>query len=327
MKNIKEDINKKTFKPVYLLYGSEDYLKHLYRDKLKEALVGKDDSMNYSYYEGKAIDIPSVISIANTLPFFSEHRVIVLENSGFFKAANDFSEYMKEIPSTTTILFIESEIDKRNKLYKAVKSVGYISEMNGLDEKNLKLWIVSLLNKEKKKVTEKTLDYFISRVGTDMENIQSEVEKLVCFSMEREIITIKDIDTICTVQLENQIFQMIDAIAMKQQEKALSLYYNLLALKEKPMGILYLVTRHFNILLQIKNMKRVGISQSEMAAKVSVPPFAVKKYLGQVNNFTSETLQEAVSFATDIEERIKTGRLLEKIGVELLVVKFSMNQS
>lgn len=323
MKFIKEDIKLNQFKPAYLIYGSEIYLKNLYKNKLKVAMVGEGDSMNYTHFDGKGIDVPEVIGIANTLPFFADRRVIVIENSGFFKNASDLADYMKNIPETTHFIFVEEEVDKRNRMYKAVKDVGRISEMSGMDEANLKLWVASLLSKDNKKITERTLMYFLNKTGSDMENLQSEIEKLVCYAMERDIITEADIDAVCTTQLENKIFQMIDAIASKRQEQALALYYDLLSLKEKPMSILFLITRHFNILLQIKEMKRLGMASSAMAQKAGVPPFAVNKYLTQTNNFTIPVLREAVTYCTDIEEMIKTGRLIDKIGVELLIVKYS----
>ncbi|WP_167958487.1 DNA polymerase III subunit delta [Anaerosporobacter faecicola] len=323
MKFIKEDIKLNQFKPAYLLYGTEAYLKTLYKNKLKVAMVGEGDSMNYSHFDGKGIDVPEVIGIANTLPFFADHRVIVIENSGFFKNASDLADYMKNIPESTHFIFVEDEVDKRNRMYKAVKDVGRISEMNGMDETNLKIWVASLLRKDNKKITEKTLVYFLNKTGSDMENLQTEVEKLVCYAMDRDIITEADVDAICTTQLENKIFQMIDFIANKRQQQALALYYDLLTLKEKPMSILFLITRHFNILLQIKEMKRIGIATSAMSQKAGVPPFAVNKYLAQTNNFTTPVLKEALTTCADIEENVKTGRLIDKIGVELLIVKYS----
>ena len=72
------------FKNVYLLYGPEVYLRKQYRDKLKTALIGDDDTMNYNYFEGKGLDVKSIISLAETMPFFAERRLIIIENSGFF---------------------------------------------------------------------------------------------------------------------------------------------------------------------------------------------------------------------------------------------------
>lgn len=323
MKNIKEHIKQNQFKSVYLLYGQEAYLKNLYKNKLKAAILGNSDEMNFSYFEGKSIDLAKVIDIANTLPFFHDKRLIMIENSGLFKSQNNLADYIKNIPDTTHIIFIESEIDKRNRLYKVVKDQGTISEMNGLDEANLKLWIVSILDKDKKKITANTLLYFLSKTGTDMENIAQELEKLICYAMDREVITSDDVDAVCTTQITNKIFNMIDAIASKKQNTALTLYHDLLLLKEKPMSILFLITRHFNMLIQVKDLGRLGYNNTIISQKTGLPPFAINKYKSQGKLFEMDQLKKSLIECANVEEQVKTGRLIDQMGVELLIVQFS----
>ena len=128
MKTINQDIKEENFRPVYLLYGEEDFLRRAYKNRLKEAIVG-DDTMNYSYYEGKEIDVNAVISTAETMPFFAPRRLIILENSGLFKKdAEALVSYLPELPETTHMIFVEKEIDKRNRLYKKVTTLGYAAE-------------------------------------------------------------------------------------------------------------------------------------------------------------------------------------------------------
>lgn len=64
---------------------------------------------------------------------------------------------------------------------------------------------------------------------------------------------------ICTVQTTGQIFEMIRALAEKNQKKALNLYYDLLSLKEPPMRILFLIARQFHQLLLVKKPGRQGL--------------------------------------------------------------------
>ena len=87
MKSLNEDIKTGQFKQVYLLYGEEAYLKKQYKDRLTRAMLPEGDTMNYAYYEGKGIDGAELIDLAETMPFFAERRLIVVENSGFFKSA------------------------------------------------------------------------------------------------------------------------------------------------------------------------------------------------------------------------------------------------
>lgn len=320
MQKIKSDIKEGNFSNIYLLYGSEQYLKKLYKNKLKNALLSDNNTMNYSYFEGKKILIENIIELAQTLPFLSERRLIVIENSEFFKSQNNLADYMKNFPNTTYTIFVENEIDKRNRLYKYVKSVGTISEMNGLDENNLKLWIVSLLKSSNKKITNNTLTYFLNQVGTNMLNIQNEIEKLICYCIDEEVITTDAIDTVCITQITNEIFKMIDAIANKQKQLALKLYYNLIALKERPLSILFLITKHFNQLLQIKSLFKNHKTNMEIASQVQIPSFAVSKYISQAKNFNNIQLINNLKYCTNIEEKIKTGELNEQIGLEILII-------
>lgn len=321
MQIIKEHIKQNQFKQCYLLYGTEEYLKKLYKNKLKTGIIGDDDTMNYTYFEGKSIEIPKVIEVAETLPFFSERRLILIQNSGLFKSTNDLADYIKTMPDYCYIVFVESEVDKRNRLYKAVKEVGYVSEMNGMDEKDIQLWVAQLLKRGGKKITRDTLMYFLNKSGTDMEGMVQEVEKLICYAMDKEVITVEDIDAVCVTQVSNQIFLMIDAIASRKQRQALDLYYDLLTLREKPMSILFLITRHFNILLQIKELK--GQNRNDVAKKVGVPPFAVQKYMSQADNFTKQGLIENLKDCAEMEAQVKTGLMTDQMTVELLIVKFS----
>lgn len=320
---IKEHIKSGDFKPFYLLHGEETYLKKLYRDKLKQAIIDSEDTMNYSYYEGKDFDQKDMVSIAQTMPFFADRRLIIVEHSGLFKNQSDLVEQLAKAAESTIVIFVETEVDKRNRLYKFFKDKGCIAEMNGLDEKNLKLFVASLLGQEGKKITTQTLDYLLDRTGSDMLHLQNEVKKLSSYADGRDVITIADIDAVVTVQITGKMFQMIDAIGLKQLENALNMYYDLVALKEKPLSILYLMIRHFNILLQIKDLSRRGIASNQMAEKVGVPSFAVNKYLAQTKNFTSSKLKEYLEYGTELEESVKTGRMAEHIAVEMSIIKFS----
>lgn len=324
MKSLIEDINQKSFKKAYLLYGEESFLKNLYKNKLRAALMGDGDTMNLNVYEGKGINIKEVIDQAETMPFFADKRVIIMENSGFFKnAAPELAEYIPQLPEETCMIFVESEVDKRSKLFKTVKATGRIIELGRQDEKTLMNWVLSALRKEKRNITSATMQVFLSRTGNDMENIQRELEKLICYTMGRDVITTADVEAICTERTENKIFDMIQAIGEKRQKRALDLYYDLLALKEPPMRILFLLTRQFNLLMQTKELRDQGFDQNGIAGKLKMQSFIIRNYLRQTGNFTLEGLKQAVKDCVRIEEKVKTGRINDVLGVELMIVKYS----
>ena len=323
MRTLNEHIKTGKFKQVYLLYGPEVYLKKQYRDKLKNAIIG-DDTMNYNYYAGKGQDVNALIAMAETMPFFSEHRLLIIENSGFFASSNDaLAEYIPSIPETTYIVFVEDEVDKRNKVFKAVSSAGYAANLSSPDEKTLKLWIAGLIKKEGKNITERAVMHFLEIVDNDMENIHQELEKLLCYTAERDVITEEDITQICSVHTENKIFDMINAVAMKNQREALRLYDDLLTLKEPPLRILAPISRQFNTLLQIKALSVRGYTSSVIAQRTGMKEFIVKKNLGMTRKFSIDELREALESCVQSEEEVKTGLLNDRMAVEILIIKYS----
>ena len=100
MQVLNQDIKEGAFKPVYLIYGEEEFLKNSYKNKLRTAIVG-DDPMNFSRFEGKGLDIDELIRLADTMPFFAEQRLILVEDSGFFKSASEaLVKYLPDMPKT-----------------------------------------------------------------------------------------------------------------------------------------------------------------------------------------------------------------------------------
>lgn len=321
MQRINNDIKNGNFQPVYLLYGEERYLVKQYKDKLKKALCAPDDTMNCHFYEGKGIAAGEIIDLAETMPFFADRKVIFLENSGFLKASGEaLAEYIGEQNETTVLVFAEAEVDKRSKLFKAIQAKGCAVEFSQQDENTLKKWIAGMLNREGKKITENTVNLFLGKTGTDMENIHGELEKLICYCMDREIITAEDVETICTTRITNHVFDMVDAIADKKQAKALQLYYDLLALKEPPMRILALIARQCNLLLQTKAMRNKGYSNKDMASALGVPGFAVGKYTAQAGKFKTATLKNAVRKCVEADHAVKSGKLNDVMSVEILIM-------
>ena len=189
MKNLEQDLKTGNLKQVYLLYGDEPYLINLYKNRLKKALIADEDTINLNIYEGKGIPIPAVIDQAETMPFFAEHRLIMLENTGFFKGScPELADYLPTMPPETVMVFVESEVDKRGKLYKAVKSQGRAVELTHQNEKVLTSWILGLLQKEGVKITRSGLQLFLERTGDNMERITRELDKLIASTFEEKVL-------------------------------------------------------------------------------------------------------------------------------------------
>lgn len=324
MKTLNEHIKNNQYAKAYLLYGEEAYLKRVYKNRLKDGIVG-DDSMNLSYYEGKDISIPEITDLSQTMPFFAERRLILLENSGMFKSSSEaMAELVKNAPETTYFVFVEQEVDKRNRLYKRLNEMGYICELKSQTEESLSTWAARLFQEGHKKITRDTMVYLLGKTGHDMDNIANEVAKLVAYTGEREAVTVDDIDGICVVEVVDRVFDMIHAISMKEQDKVIRLYGDLIARKEPPMKILALLGKQFATLLAVKEMAESGRSSQVIAERLGIRPYFMSRYLNQAKFFSPQQLRQAVEDCVETEQAVKSGTTEDEVPVELLILKFSM---
>ncbi|MBQ9550811.1 MAG: DNA polymerase III subunit delta [Lachnospiraceae bacterium] len=327
MDSIKEDIKNESFRRLYLIYGSESYLANLNKKKLSDAVVPPDDTMNRTVFYGKDIRVRDIIGLSETLPFMSSRRLILIEDSGFFKKApsdaDELLEYMGHIPEETVIIFSETDVDKRGKLFKAVGKYGTAVLCEEQKEDALAGWIGSYLSGSGKKIRKSTAALLLERTGNDMYTLKNEMDKLISFSGDRDEITEDDIDKACVLNLRASVFAMIDDITALRQKKALERYYELVLLREAPMKILILITRQFNLLLLAKELSAEKKNYKELAGIMKIPEFSVRKYVSAAGRLSKQRILSAVRDCVQTDNDIKKGLINDRIGTELLIMKYS----
>ena len=342
-----EAIKSGDFRSVYLLCGEQAYLRLQNRDKLVKALMGDGDMMNLSGYTGSDVSARELIDMAQTLPFFADRRVIVLENTGLLnpksasksvtgsKTAASIAEeaekiagFIPQIPDTTSIVFVEENVDKRGKLYKAiVKSCkeknGDILECVTPGESDLRAWAGGIFRKNGFSVNGRTLAMFLEYTGEDMQNIAGEAEKLSCYCLGKKEIIEQDIKDVCSPRIRDRIFDMIEAIAMRDRKKALEIYMELCALRTAPQVILSLMRRQFDQLVKIKELSGT-MPDSEIASRVGVPSFVItRKYKPALRMYNTEELVEALDECAAADHESKSGKIDAGIAAEMIIVRHS----
>lgn len=329
MKELEKQLKQKNIFSCYLFYGTEQYLKKKYTNLLKKTLLEESaEAMNFDIFEGDKQNIDIVLDSAETLPFLSDKRFLIIKQSGLFQVGrkNDtetIAEYISRIPDTTCILFLENDVDKRGKLYKAILKYGYIAEMNGLSEKELLYWIIRECKRNKFQIETKIASYLLYVVGSDMIQLEEEIKKLGSFLPENAQATSHDIDIICTKSLETKIFDLINAMLDGKPKEAITIYHNLLLMKESPLMVLAMIIRQFRMILQCKVLLEQGKTQSQIASKMNIRDFMVRGYLKQSKYFKVGELKQALEYCLQTDVNIKTGKLNGELALELLLLKYS----
>ncbi len=316
------DINR-----VMIFYGPENFMRDFYLKKTLEAIIGDGDlTMNYDLFTDKKTNLAEIQDSLETMPFFADRRAVVLRDLDLFgknNISNDLAEIITNLPDTTYLIIDDASLDKRKKLYKTVKKLGHIVEFPYLKEGELVKYIARGLGKHGIKINAQTASYMIHYVGGDLTVMHNEVEKLVGYLGDSDVATASDIEAICQKSIESKIFELVDCMGTNKRERALKLYHDLLRSKEPANRVLFMLTRQFRLIYKSKLMSGEGLAQGEIASKLKVQPFIVKKSIDQGRTFNLAHLEGAMIDALQTEIDIRTGTFSPDFAVEQLIIKYS----
>ena len=319
---LNSDIKNGTPEQIYLLYGEEAFLRRSYKARLRDLITGGDE-MNCAYYEGAGIDVSAVIDLAQTLPFFAERRLIIVENSGWFsgKDASAMIQVLDELPETTYLIFCEESIDRRIVFTKKVLEKGFAARLDYQSYEDLCRWAVKKAKAADKEMQPAAARLLVERVGNDMNALSNEIDKLLAYRAEERTITAADVEAIGTVRLNDRLFDMVDAAVEGRTRAALDIYGDLLALKEAPLKMMIICGRHLAALMTVKEMIWSGTSDRDIAQAAGLRDFQVKKYRRQERQLSMEKLKTMLDRITELDAAIKTGTVSDQLAVELFITE------
>ncbi|MCR5639963.1 MAG: DNA polymerase III subunit delta [Lachnospiraceae bacterium] len=325
MKTIDEQLKSGNLKPAYLLYGDEDYLKQMYRKRLLAATVKEGDTMNFMSYEGASINVHEVIDFADTMPFFADSRVVLVENSGFFnRSVDDLADYFSHMSETAFLVFVEEKVDKRSRTYKEFAKVGEVVELKFPDEKELQAWVGGRVKRAGKQITMDAWEEFRNRCSTNMENMDRELDKLLDYCADKPAISKKDVMDICIDSSEERMFVLVDGMGEKNARKTMMAYQDMLSRKVSPMYILGSLEGQIRSILQTKVYLNQGMRKPDIQKALGLKyAFFVDKYQKMGKNFSEGQLERMLIECASFDEQMKSGKLDPQVAVEMLLLKYA----
>ncbi|TCO80063.1 DNA polymerase III subunit delta [Marinisporobacter balticus] len=340
-KDVLKDLKENKLDNLYLFYGAEYYLIENTMHKIKEKIIDQEfEALNYQVIDGKETNVDFIIHTCETLPFMGEKRMVLIKDlECFFGKRKNISEeeekkllkYMEDLPSTTYVFFVVTQgIDKRKKIIKKVDKYGEVIEFAKLEEKDICKWIEKTFKRYNKQIKNKEISFFLDLTGyldknsnKNLKDLDNEINKLCSYIGDKTSITNKEIELLASKSIENDIFSLVEAIGIKNSDKALSLLNDMLIEGESEIKILYMITRQFRYLFQMKLMEKQGYTPMTMGPKLGIRQFVAKKYLKQAMNFQTDVLKNALHVCLDTDESIKKGRIDQRLGIELLITEFT----
>jgi DNA polymerase-3 subunit delta len=324
VKQLKEQIQKKDIGNLYLFYGEERYLIDIYEKRIKRALLQPEDEMMNLDVLQSPQDLMQIEASIETLPFMAEKRLVIVKESGAFDKGGrliELADRIGQLPETTVLIWIETKIDKRSKLFKAVQKYGRVIEFKRLTERELLLWIEKEARQKKTQIDQRTASYFLSCTGNDMTHIYTELEKLLSYVKEKGVIERQDIDAMITPTIENSIFKLTDYLGSQRPAAAYQIYRQLIEDNEPVQRILYMIIRQFRLLYRASLMQNADAAA--VAKELGVPGFAAGNYQIQAKRFGQVRLKELLRHLLEMDVAIKTGEMSAEEAADLIMLQYA----
>lgn len=307
----------------YLLYGEENYL----LEKEIEKIIAKNglEEINLVRYDYTFDSISKILEDCSIVSFFSEKKGIIVDNAILFNRGKGTEEeinallsYLKAPNPTTILIFLNhnATVDNTKKLTKAIKESGVLKELsasNPLSE------IEEMFDGYK--IEKSNIRLFQERVGEDLAIVKEEANKLRLYKLEEKEITKEDILSLTTVTIDTDIFRFIDYIIGKEKGKALSMYQEMIKEGEEPIKIIALLASKFRLMYQATELTRLGYSQQDISSTLGVHIYPVKLAIQSGLKYQNKLLLSYMKQLSELDIKIKTGKIEPILGLELLLLE------
>lgn len=317
---------------IYLLFGTESYLIDEEIRRLTNSLIPFEDrELNLISYDLNLTPIEEIVQEAETPPFMSTHKLIIVRGGALFTAQKlaksvehnvaELERYLSDPVNYSTIVFVvdHDKLDARLRIVKQMREKALVREFAPLNDYLLIAWVVKKAELASARISGEAAQLLVHKAGKELQLLSQEIEKMALYVGLNGEITEEVVDELTSRLLENNIFSLIDAVANLRMEQAFQLLSDLQKNKEEPVKILALLARQFRIILLSKEAARTGYSERDIASQLAVHPYGVKLALTQGKGFTEKQLQKIMMKLADLDYQIKSGQIDKNLAIEMLI--------
>lgn len=311
---------------IYLLYGKETlFIEKKIGEILKKNLI---EEYSINKYDLEVDTLSNILEDAVTISMFGNQKGIVISNSYIFtgttKKGNieqntDLLLSYLENPNPDTILIFTvstEKLDERKKITKQIKKTGSVINLNSIS--SIHTLVKEMLDGYQ--IDTKNIQLLIDRVGQNLRILNQECEKIKIYKNKDLVITKEDIVGLTSKNIDIDIFKLIENIILKNKEKALIAYQEMLKRNEEPIKIIVMLANQFRIMYQAKELNKKGYTANDIASILEIHPYRLKLALEKSHNFESSTLLHYLNELADLDSNIKSGLVEKELGLELFIL-------
>ncbi len=315
---------KKEVLPVYLFCGSEEFLIDTALIQVKKLILSDEAAdLNAHLFYGEDTNSGQIITEAQTLPFLSSKRLIIVRNPSKLEKSGieNIITYIQNPAEFSCLILVDPGIKANTKLYKTVVKEAMVVDVKPLRGREIDQWLISRVTRDKKKLEPGAGRLIRDRVGDKLRELDRAVQTICAYTGERDQITISDVDKVIGQTHLQNIFKLVDAVGAKKPDSALDVLRQLQIQGVRETHCLNMIVRQLRQIEKCRKGQEEKIPAAKLAGLLGVPPFIVHKIKAQAGNFTLSELKQGFKLLLEADTKIKTGVLTPNLVMECLLVK------
>lgn len=324
LQNLAKRLSGNQISPLYFIIGPEVFLIKESLRKIKSHVLSPESiDFNYETFRGGEGEIERMYESVETLPVFSQKRVIVCEEAHRLKELDwKVLQPIVEKPVDTCVLVFVSEApDKRKKVIKELLSYCEVVLAQPPNEKEWSMWLKWMGKKENLSFSDSAALLIKEYACYDLLNLETEVKKLKNFLAPKTHISEEDVLKVVPRVRPENVFALSKAIGKKDMSTALLCLARLLEDNHSEVGALSLISRHIRILVRIKEGIKKGHTEQTLCKKTGVPRFFIRNYIQEAELWTEKKIISALEILKATDKALKSSPVSAHIWLENFIIK------
>ena len=313
-------------RPLYLLLGPEIYLRRLAWQSITNAALSSTllREFNEASFSLVSDSIQSAIAAAEQLPMMSDTRVIRIRDFDKLREADEDTliRYLNNPSPSTVMIFAADELDKRKKSSKVLLDVCTVVEFSPLKDSDAKTWAKSRLKELKVAVDDQVLTEIVRLVGTDVQTLSNELDKLASAGAGTNRITLDLVDGLIGRSRELSNFELGDHLLAGNRKRALETLHRLLEDGAEPVMLVGLIAGNYHRLALGKHLLARG-GREEVFRNIGLPPFKRDAYISTLHRNSAEKIARGIQLTAAVDLAIKTSQATPRLQLEMLVCELA----
>ncbi len=308
--------------PLYLLVGPERYLRRVAVQTVTEAALNATliREFNESSFSLLTDSVRSAIAAAEQLPMMSERRVVRVRDFARLRDADEdvLIAYLANPSPSTVMIFTADDLDKRKKSTKALLDACTVVDFSPLKDSEAKAWAKTYLKSLKSAADDQVVSEIINLVGTDVQTLANELDKLTSAAVDTGRITTELVDELIGRTRELSNFELGDHLLANNRKRALETLHRLLNDGAEPVMLIGLIAGNYHRLALGKHLLVRG-GREEVFRNISMPPFKRDAYISTLQRSDAKKLARGIQLTAAADLAIKTSQATPRLQLELLV--------